>query len=885
MRDFNMKKYPFITLFPFSFLPYFFLIFVLVSCPVMGQVKHKKTLTEADYHLWSTMEMQTVSAKGDWVSYHLAYESGLDTLFIRNKQSTITHAFAKGFDGKFAADAFFACMLPENVLSVVNLKTGITRQIKGVVHYAFSSDGKTLIVLTDLHQLTIEMLDGSGVETIEKVTEFYPNPSGTGMVYTIAKEKASLHYCPFDGKQEHFQKIASDSESTFENIIWQRKGTSFAFVKNYKDTLDVRRSKNLYLYRLTETKLYSFDANSIASIAKGSTIDTPIWTRFTISDDGQRVFFYLTEPLAANPEKPLVQIWNGNDAWPYPQTQQTGRFDKASKCAVWWPDGGRFLQVTSTELPKLMLSGNQKYAITYNPMGNKPQFTQDFTADFYITNLSSGEKTKFLADQMCDIAEITPSYAGKYVAYFKNKQWWVYDIASKKYINISSSISESLSDEERDYSGQKPAFGIAGWTKSDTEILLYDEYDLWSVSLTDLKAKRLTKGREKSISFRLAFPLGEIKLLMNFDGITFRELDLNTTNYLQAFGKINKQSGFYVWNGVEKPIVFKDKSITQLGFTNSSDTYYYAEQDFDIPTVIKAIGKFKNNATVVVQSNLQHANYSWGTSKLISYTNSKNKQLQGVLYYPANYNPNKKYPMMVFIYEKLSQEVHRYVNPTLHNNIGYNISNLTLQGYFVLQPDISFELDAVGTSLTDCVVSATKAVIAMGIVQPNKIALTGHSFAGYETDFIATQTDIFATIISSAGTSDLISNYLSIGWNSGKAESWRYEDHQYRMETPFYNNMEGFLRNSPIMHVQSITTPLLLWTGELDRQVHYYQSIEFYNALRRLGKKAILLIYPDNGHILSERKSREDYTHRYEEWLATYLKDAPAPDWISKGMR
>ncbi len=863
----------------------FIIFFVFVSCSVLGQVASKKTLTEADYALWSTMEMQTVSAKGYWVSYHMAYESGLDTLFVRNKQATITHAFAKGYDGKFANDAFFVCMLPENVLLVTNLKTGANSQIKGVSQYAVSNDGATLVWLTDLHQLGIERLDTNITEIIEKATGFYVNQSGTGMVYTIAKEKASLHYCPFNGNREHFQKLETDGEATFENIVWQRKGAAFAFVKKYTDTLDVRNGKNLYLYRFAQKKLYSFDVNTISTIAKGSQIESPMWTRFTISDDGQRVFFYLTEESATTIEKPIVKVWNGNDAWPYPQVQQTGRFDRASKCAVWWPDSGRFLKVTNTELPKLMLSGDQKYAVTYNPMGDTPQFGFDDCADFYITDLNTGETTCFLENQICDLMEITLSFNGKYIAYLKKKQWWVYDITTKKHINISTTITELLSDEARDYSGPKPAFGIAGWTKGDTEIILYDEFDLWRVNFKDLKAKRLTRGRERGISFRLAYPLGEVRLLMNFDGFTFRELDLNKPIYLQAFEKDTKQSGFYVWDGAEKPIVFKDKHVTQFGFTTTSDTYYYSEQDFDVPPAITAIDQYKTTSKVVMQSNPHYVNYYWGKSQLISYTNSKNKQLQGVLYYPANYDPTKKYPMVVYIYEKLSQHLHDYVNPTLHNNIGINTSNLNAQGYLVLHPDISYTMDDVGISATDCVVSATKAVVAMGIVQPDKIALTGHSFGGYEADFIATQTSLFATIISGAGSSDLVTTYLSIGWNTGKSESWRFEAHQYRMEQPMYTNMEGFLRNSPVMLAPKISTPMLLWTGELDRQVHYYQSIEFYNALRRLGKKAIMLVYPDNGHILTESKSREDFTHRFEEWLATFLKDAPSPDWINKGIQ
>jgi dipeptidyl aminopeptidase/acylaminoacyl peptidase len=878
-----MRKLFYNNRFCIALVHLFILGIVFFSCPVLGQVTPKKNLTEQDYHLWSTMEIQTVSAKGDWVSYHLAYESGNDTLAVRNKEATKNHAFAKGYDGKFAKDSWFACMLPEKVLAVVHLKTGLTRQIKGVTQYAFSNDGKTLISLNDSNQLTIGIPDGSATEEFTGVSGFVLNPAGSGMIYTVSGEQSSLHYYSFSGKG-NVQKLATDGAATFENIVWQGKGASFAFVKNYKDTLDVRHGKNLHLYRLSENKLYSFDTNLLPTIPKTSTIESPIWTHFRISDDGQRVFFYITEGITDN-EKPLVQVWNGNDAWTYSQVQLSGRFDKASKCAVWWPDSERFLQLTTTEQPKLMLNGDQKYAITHNPMGEKPQFNYVYNSDFYITDLASGKRTLLLENQIGDMTEITPSFGGKYIAYFKDKQWWVYDIANNRHRSISSNMNEVASDEFFDHAGHKPAFGIAGWTKDDVAIILYDEYDLWSINLKDLQTKRLTRGREHQIAYRLSYPVGQIDRLMNFDGFTFPQLDLENEIYLKAYGKLTKQSGYYIWDRVEKPLVFKDKSVTQLGFSNESQTYYYVEQDFDAPPCIIAIGKLKSPSKVVVQSNSQHTAYYWGKSQLISYSNSKNKKLQGALYYPANYDPAKKYPMVVYIYQKFSKLVHDYVNPTIHNIQGINTSNLNSQGYFVLFPDISFEMDDVGIIAADCVVSATKAVIGMGLIQSNKIALTGHSFGGYEADFIATQTDIFATVISGAGISDLVSHALSIGWNNGRPELWRYEDSQWRMSKSLYEDMENYLRNSPVMNAQNIKVPLLTWTGELDRQVHYYQSIGFYNALRRLGKKQIMLIYPDNGHIISQPKSQEDFTRRYEQWLATYLKDAAAPDWIVKGMQ
>jgi dipeptidyl aminopeptidase/acylaminoacyl peptidase len=861
----------------------FILGIIFFSCSVLGQVTPKKNLTEQDYHLWSTMEMQAVSAKGDWVSYHLAYESGNDTLSVRNKQATKTHAFAEGYDGKFAKDGWFACMQPEKVLSVVHLTTGLTRQIKGVTQYAFSNDGTTLIYLNDSNQLTIGSPNGSPIEEINGVSGFVLNPAGSSMVYTVSGEQSSLHYYSFAGKG-NVQKIATDGAATFENIMWQGKGASFAFVKNYKDTLDVRHGRNLYLYRISENKLFSFDANLLPTIPKASTIESPMWTRFRVSDDGQRVFFYITEGGSGS-EKPLVQVWNGNDAWTYPQVQISGRFDKASKCAVWWPDNGRFLQLTTTEQPKLMLNGDQKYAITHNPMGEKPQFDYLNTTDWYVTNLNTGKQTLFLENQVCDLGEITPSYGGKYIAYRSDKHWGVYEIATGKHINISAGIVPSIYDASYDRAGVKPAYGIAGWTADDASVIIYDEYDLWSVNLKDLKTKRLTRGREQQIVFRLSYPLGQIDRLMNFDGFTFAPLDLEKGLYLKAFGKFTKQSGYYHWDVTEKALVFAAKNITQLGYTNTSKTLFYTVQDFNVPPAIMALGESMPFPTLVVNSNPQQENYHWGKSQLISYTNSKGKKLQGALYYPANYDPAKKYPMVVYIYEKLSQHLHTYVNPSLYNTYGINTSNLNSQGYFVLHPDISFEMGDVGISATDCVVSATKAVIAMDLVLPNKIALHGHSFGGYEADFIATQTDIFATVIAGAGISDLVSHYLLNGWKTGRPEIWRYENDQWRLEKSLYEYTEGYLRNSPVMHAQNIKAPMLTWSGAEDQQVPYYQSIEFYNALRRLGKKQIMLIYPKNDHVLSQSESQKDFTQRYEQWLATYLKDVAAPDWIVKGMQ
>ena len=840
-------------------------------------------LTEADYDLWGSLYLRSMSPKGGFVSYNISYKDGLDTLFVRNAIATKTFAFPKGTDGRFADDGWFGCLNRNKQLTLTNLQNGKQRYVQNVTKYDFSADGKLVVILNASGVLCIGRPDGSKADVMQSVTDFYFNQAKTAMLYTIVKEKASLHYCPLDGKREHFRMLANELGCTFESILWDKSDTHFSFVKKYPDANDNRNGRNLNVYSLDTNQCYSFDANTHKELSKESTVTYLSKNRFLISGDGERVFFYMTDIPDPSLDNPTVQVWNGNDVWTYRQVEVEGRFDKAAKCFVWFTKTGKLMQLTDNQQPKLFLAGNSDFAVTYHPAGNKPQFTQLNKTDWYITDIATGTKSRFLEDQLCDMDEIVPSPGGNYITYLKAKHWWVYEIKTGKHINITQSLPWPVVDAAHDYAGVKPAFGIAGWTDRDREILVYDEYDLWSINIKTLRCRKLTNGRDSQIRFRIAYSLGMESFLPNFDGHVSQLLDLGATHYLRSSSIITKKTGYYIWNGQEKQLIYSDKNVSQLGFTKESRILFCKVQDFDeSPSVVSVTGQGQLKS--VATTNDHQKNYHWGKSKLISYRNSKNQNLQAALYYPANYDQAKKYPMVVFIYDKLSKNVHDYQNPSLFNVEGINVTNLTAQGYFVLQPDIAFEFDNVGASAADCVIAATNTIIEAGLVDKNRIALHGHSFGGFEVSFIATQTSLFSTIIAGCGITDLVMYYNSLGWNSGKAEAWRFEDQQWRMHKPMYENMEPYLRNSPILHADKITAPMLLWTGELDRNVHYFQSIQLYNALRRLGKKEIMLIYPETRHNLTIPKYQIDFTRKYEEWLAYFLKGEPAGDWMKRSI-
>lgn len=283
---------------------------------------------------------------------------------------------------------------------------------------------------------------------------------------------------------------------------------------------------------------------------------------------------------------------------------------------------------------------------------------------------------------------------------------------------------------------------------------------------------------------------------------------------------------------------------------------------------------------LLYQSNPQQKNYQWGFSKLINYSNSKGKLLHGALFYPAGFDADKRYPMVVYIYERLSHYHNRYVNPSQQNPEGFNISNLTSKGYFVLLPDIAYEEGKPGKSALDCVSSAVTEVLMNESVDPKRVGLLGHSFGGYEVNFIVTQTTMFATVISGSGMSDLISSYLGVCWNNDRPNVWRYEYNQNRIGVSLFDDYNRYVDNSPITFAKQVQTPILLWSGIDDKQIDYYQSLEFHMALRRLQKPNILLLYEGEDHSFMKRDYQIDLTQRTEQWLDYYLKSESKPDWL-----
>lgn len=845
----------------------FHFLFVLVmTCPVIGQVA-KKPVTEADYKLWSTLDSQQLSDNGNWVSYAVHYESGMDTLFVKHTRNLKTYAFAGGTDGRFATDSFFVNRVTDGGVIVTNLKSGKQLSYPDINSYRVAKSGTILILQKNAGTVTGDLLivgmDGKGLLTLPKVNTFSLDPNGDKLVCD-SESKLLL----IDLNYLQSEVIVGETEGVYQQFAWHSNRSSFAYLTD-------GNGSTIGYYRIKERKLYTFDRSQFNDFPKEAELYCVSGAELTISDDGTRIFFGVKEKELEFPNNG-VQLWNASDKMLYPAKASLKGWTGRPKLGVWFPEQKHFRMVSDAEFPYQQLLPGQKLALVYNPMDNEPQFERDAPIDYYLKNIATGEQKLILKRFSSDQNKIGLSGAGKFIAYFKDKQWWIYDVDYNTHGNLTAQISQSFLNEKYDRSGEVKVSGIAGWTNDDKELLVYDSYDVWLLKTDGSSAVRLTKGREEGIVYRIV-PKGAY---LSSGSSPSEVLNLNEGLLLE--GTAAQKSGYFSWDAKKglQQLVFENNRITGVKVSAFNGVFCYVREHYHLSPQI--VVKFKDKKEMIVhRSNRQQKNYQWGFSKLISYENSKGQVLNGALFYPAGYDADKSYPMVVHIYERQSDLYNQYVNPTLFNQDGFNISNLTTKGYFVLLPDIAFQEGEPVWSSLDSVTAAVDKVLENESVDPKRLGLLGHSFGGYETNFIITQTNRFKAAISGSGVSDIISSYLTFGWNNGRSNGWRYEFQQFRMGLSLFEDYQKYLKNSPISFVNQVETPLLLWSGEADVQIHYYQSLEFHLALRRLQKPNILLLYEGDGHTITKKEHQIDLTHRTQDWFDYYLKGLTKPDWFS----
>lgn len=512
-------------------------------------------------------------------------------------------------------------------------------------------------------------------------------------------------------------------------------------------------------------------------------------------------------------------------------------------------------------------------------------------ADLYLQDIATGDRTLLKENINDRYVQVSPG--GQYLLYMDDGHFWTIDLETLQTTNITEPAPISFINEESDQTSkvypdrlQKPPFGTAGWVVDDEAVLLYDKYDLWAVASDGSGAERLTAGAEEEVRHRLVRPERGFRggPAIGSSARGYQWVNLDEPQYLSLYGEWTKKSGYGRLdpNGDVERLVWLDKNVGSLAKAEKAEVYAYITQAFDDSPDIFVGGRGLGDAEQVSETNPFQNDYAWGRSELVDYVTDKGRKMQGALIYPAGYEPGKKYPMIVYNYELLSQNLHRYVAPS--DRSYYNTAVFMTQGYFVLQPDIVFRTRQPGWSVVECISAAVEAVIEKGLVDPDRVGIVGHSMGGFNTSFVATHTHgMFAAAVAGAPMTDLVSYYGDHHWGSGVAETDHIETGQERMEVALYEDLQAYIDNSAVYGAHEMSVPLLLEAGDQDGIVAWYQAIELYNIARRAKKNVVMLGYIGEDHGLRQEANQKDYQRRILAWFGHYLKGEPADPWITSG--
>jgi dipeptidyl aminopeptidase/acylaminoacyl peptidase len=442
-------------------------------------------------------------------------------------------------------------------------------------------------------------------------------------------------------------------------------------------------------------------------------------------------------------------------------------------------------------------------------------------------------------------------------------------------VNLTEGLDASFVDLEDDHTvPQKPPFGIGGWVEGDEAVLLYDKHDVWLVSPDGSEAERITDGADDNLRYR------RVRLDPDEDAI-----DPDAPQYFALYDDWEELWGYGRARrmGAEvEPLILEEARVYGLIKAEEAEVYGYRLESFERSPNLYVGGPGLQGPVRVTDTNPFQDDYAWGRAELVEFTNSWGDELQGSLFYPANYEPGRQYPMIVYIYEIRSNAVRGYQYPSETNN--YNFQTWIQNGYFVFQPDIVYRDRDPGVSAMATLEPAVQTMLETGMIDPDGVGLVGHSWGGYQTTFAVTQTDIFSAAVAGAPLTNLFSMYLSVYWNSGGTDARIFEISQGRMEVPFWEDEDAYRRNSPVFHIENMNTPFLMAQGTEDGAVDFNQGVEFYNAARRAGKDFVFLVYNGENHGLSNESNQKDYHGRINEWFGHYLKGEPAPPWITEGL-
>jgi acetyl esterase/lipase len=628
------------------------------------------------------------------------------------------------------------------------------------------------------------------------------------------------------------------------------------------------------------------------------------------SGEGTRLFFG-TAPAPPPPpsdtlpedEQVVLDIWNWKDPLIQPmQLSQLQREQRRTYTAFASTGDLSVVQLATEEIPDVTVSreGEGELAIGTATLKYGYYVSHDGTyGDIYLIDVPTGRAELVLEKQRNPRASFSPD--GRYISWYDGgaRHWFVMDVNERVARNVTEALPFPVYDELDDHPDDPGSYGSAGWLEGDAAFLVYDDFDIWSVDPGGQSQPRnLTEGvgRANEIQFRYLDPTGGGGAFgfgfggRGGGGAPFSEdegIAPDEDALLSAFHIYTKQAGFYRdrfdRNREPTRLLMGDYSYGRPRKADDADVYVLTRSTFqEFPDLWVTDPDFRNMEKIS-DANPQQAEYSWGSAELVEWVSNDGIPLQGILAKPEGFDPNKKYPMMVYFYERMSDGLHRYttIRPGSSSVIpAFYVS----RGYVFFIPDIPYEIGHPGESAIDAVVPGVLKILEEGYVDKDRIGVQGHSWGGYQIAYMVTRTNIFAAAEAGAPVANMTSAYGGIRWGTGMSRQFQYERTQSRIGGSLWDQTLRYIENSPVFEADKIQTPLLMMHNDQDDAVPWYQGIEMYMALRRLQKPVWLLNYNGEPHGLRKQQNQKDFMIRMQQFFDHYLMDAPAPVWMTEGV-
>ncbi|MDQ6830830.1 MAG: prolyl oligopeptidase family serine peptidase, partial [Gemmatimonadota bacterium] len=737
----------------------------------------------------------------------------------------------------------------------------------------------SLLVLRDLT---------TGTDTqIADVTNYSFDDKGGWLAYTVGSRNGDTDGAYARSLADGHVLALMTGKGNYRGLTFDKAGSEIAFVADHDDFSSKRPRFGLYQAPLATGK-----SKVVVSFAAfGDSMIVAPGGRIAFSDDSKIIEFGVAPaPLDSIPadslaDKAMFDLWNYRDARLQPQQKVEATRDRdRSYAAAVLLDANTVRVIGSDTLSNVSFSRDGRAAVA---SGSLPYALEamwgEGGSDVYVVDVATGRrklvKSKVPSEGGAP-ARLSPD--AKYVIYYgEDSHWHAFDIARGTTADLTGGIKGGHFENEQWDTPSLPApYGVAGWTTNDKSVLVYDRFDIWELDPAGVRAPRVVTdsvGRKQHITFRI----------VTLDTAeTEGAIDPSKPLLLRATDEATKASGFYRdrLGVVAAPVklAMMDKAVGVPTKAKSADVVVFSQSTFqEFPNLYVSNGQFAS-ATKFTDANPQQAQYKWGTSELVHWTSDDGVKLDGILYKPADFDPSKKYPMVVYYYERLSEGLHSYVAPA-----GRNVINPTVyvsNGYLVFEPDIVYKTGYPGKSAMNSVVPGVKSLIARGFVDANNVGLQGQSWGGYQTAYIITQTNMFKAAMAGAPVANMTSAYGGIRWQTGLARAFQYEHTQSRIGGSLWEKRDLYLENSPLFYADKVKTPLLIMSNDGDGSVPWYQGIEMFVALRRFNKEVYLVDYNGDEHNPTKRANQLDIAMRMQQFFDHHLKGAPAPEWMTKGI-